>query len=249
VGGEIFLGDEPDIAGYSYTFILAFVLTVSGLLVLAFTREPTPPTRRPRTPLIRRLQEIPALLRGDPPFTRYIMARSLATAGRMALPFYILHAGATLALSGTNLAIFTVAFTLAGTVSNLLWGALADRWGFRLVFLLSISLWVAGTTLLLAASGLLLTSIVFMAIGAAVQGFQHSAMNMTLEFGHRDDLPVRIAMANSTSELAGALGPLLGGAIAATYGYTALFSTSVAFLLAGGVMVALYVPEPRRSTL
>jgi MFS family permease len=247
VGGEIFLGSDPDIAGYSHTFILAFVLTVSGLLVLTFTREPTPPTRRPRTPLLRRLQEIPALLRSDPPFTRYVMARTLATAGRMALPFYILHAGATLQLSGTNLAIFTVAFTLAGTVSNLLWGTLADRWGFRLVFLLSIAVWVAGTTLLLISSGLVLTSLVFVAIGAAVQGFQHSAMNMTLEFGHRDDLPVRIAIANSTSELAGALGPLLGGVIAAAYGYMALFSTSVAFLLAGGVMVALYVPEPRHS--
>ena len=152
-----------------------------------------------------------------------------------------------IAQSGQLLFLVTVAFTLAGTVSNLLWGTLADRWGFRLVFLLSIAVWVAGTTLLLISSGLVLTSLVFVAIGAAVQGFQHSAMNMTLEFGHRDDLPVRIAIANSTSELAGALGPLLGGVIAAAYGYMALFSTSVAFLLAGGVMVALFVPEPRHS--
>jgi MFS family permease len=165
----------------------------------------------------------------------------------MAVPFYILHAGASLALSGTNLAILTVAFTLAGTVSNLIWGAIADRSGFRLVFLLAIALWITATLILLATSGILLTSFVFVGMGAAIQGFQHAAMNLTLEFGHRDDLPVRIAIANSTSEMAGALGPLLGGAIAAAHGYVALFSTSVAFLLAGGVMVAFYVPEPRHA--
>ncbi|MFU8817333.1 MAG: MFS transporter [Pseudomonadales bacterium] len=246
-GGEIFLGADPDVAGYSYTFILAFVLTMCGLLALAFTREPEPPTLRQRSSLAQRLSDLPALLRGDPAFTRYVLARSLATAGRMALPFYILYAAASIELSGTNLGILTVAFTLAGTVSNLLWGSMADRHGFRLVFLLSIALWVVSTLLLMTSSGLLVTSVVFVGIGAAVQGFQNSAMNMTLEFGHRDDLPMRIAIANSASEIAGALGPLLGGAIAAYFGYTQLFLVSVAFLVAGGLMVVMLVPEPRHQ--
>lgn len=246
-GGSLFLGAEPDARGYSYTFILAFVLTTCGLLALAFTREPIPPTRRPRSTLGRRLREIPALMRSDRPFSRYVLARSLATMGRMALPFYILFAGVSLELTGANLGILTVAFTLAGTVSNLLWGNLADRFGFRLVYLLSIGLWVIATLVLIASSGLLLTAIVFVGIGSAVQGFQHAAMNLTLEFGHRDDLPLRIAIANSTSEIAGTLGPLAGGIIAAAFGYPALLATSVAFLLAGGVMVMLQVPEPRHA--
>ncbi len=247
LGGTYFLGDNPDATGYSYTFVLAFILTTCGLLSLIFTREPIPPTRRAPSPLLQRLGDIPALLRSDPAFTRYFVARSIATAGRMALPFYILYAGSSMALTGANLAIVTVAFTLAGTVSNLVWGLIADRHGFRLVFLLSIALWVISTMLLIVSSGVLPTSLVFMGIGAAVQGFQHSAMNLALEFGHRDDLPLRIAIANSTSEMAGSLGPLLGGAIAASFGYAALFFTSVAFLIAGGLMVMLLVPEPRKA--
>lgn len=244
-GGAWFLGENPGISGYSYTFVLAFVLTTCGLASLAFMKEPAPPTLRSRLSLTQRLSEIPALLRGDRAFTRYFLARALATTGRMALPFYILYAGASIELSGANLGILTVAFTLAGTVSNLLWGSMADRTGFRLVFLLSIGLWVVSTLLLIVSSGLLMTGIVFVGIGAAVQGFQNASMNLTLEFGHRDDLPVRIAIANSASELAGTAGPLVGGAIAALFGYTALFYTSVAFLIAGGVMVAFMVPEPR----
>ena len=107
LGGTYFLGDNPDATGYSYTFVLAFVLTTCGLVSLIFTREPIPPTRRAPTPLLQRLGEIPALLRSDPAFTRYFVARSIATAGRMALPFYILYAGSSMALSGANLAIVT----------------------------------------------------------------------------------------------------------------------------------------------
>ncbi len=248
VGGHYFLGSNPTVAGYSYTFVLAFVLTMCGLLSLAFMKEPQPPTLRPRSSLVGRLSEIPALLRDDPAFTRYFAARALATTGRMALPFYILYAGASLELTGSNLGILTVAFTLAGTVSNLLWGSLADRTGFRLVFLASIGLWVASTLLLLVSSGLAPLVLVFSGVGAAVQGFQNASMNLTLEFGRREDLPIRIAIANSASELAGAIGPLLGGAIAALFGYPALFTTSVAFLLAGGLMVVFLVPEPRRQS-
>jgi MFS family permease len=246
--GHWFLSDNPDAAGYSYTFLLSFVLTMIGLFALSFTREPEPPNLRPRRSLWHGLGEIPALLRDDPAFTRYFIARALATLGRMALPFYILHAGSSMALTGANLGILTMAFTLAGTFSNLLWGNLGDRYGFRLVYLASLALWVAATVLLLVADGLTVSIVVFTGVGAAVQGFQNAAQNLTLEFGHRNDLPMRIAIANTAAELAGTIGPLVGGLIAHALGYTTLFAVSIAFLAAGGLMVALQVPEPRHRT-
>jgi MFS family permease len=246
-GGTYLLGTEPDAQGYSYTFILAFALTACGLLSMLAMKEPEPPTTRNRQSLRNRLGDIPALLRSDKAFTRYFLARALATTGRMALPFYILYAGDSLALTGANLAIVTVAFTLSATVSNLLWGLLADRHGFRLVFLCGIGLWILATLGLLVSSGLIMTCMVFAGIGAAVQGFQNAGMNMALEFGDRDDLPLRIAIASTSAELAGALGPLIGGGIAVLFGYSAMFGVSIAFLTAGGVMVLFFVPEPRQQ--
>ena len=245
VGGAYFLGDVPDIAGYSYTFVLAFVLTMSGLLMLTLMKEPIPPSVRNKVALFARMRELPALLRGDPQFTRYFIARALANTGRMALPFYVLHAGQSMTLSGENLALVTITFTLAGTLSNLFWGAIADRHGFRLVFLLSIGLWILATLGLIASNGIIVTSLVFAAIGAAVQGFQSAAANLTLEFGNRHDLPMRIAIANMASEFTGTIGPLAGGLIATFLGYEALFLTSVFFMLIGGVMVKIWVAEPR----
>lgn len=165
--------------------------------------------------------------------------------GRMALPFYILFAAEDIGLTGTTLGIMTFAFTLSGTISNLVWGALADRHGFRATFLGAIALWIVATLALMLGGGMWVTAAVFAGIGAAVQGFQNSSMNLTLEFGQRADLPVRIAIANTISELAGTLGPLLGGLLATFYGFQSVFICSVGFLVVGGAVVNYYVPEPR----
>lgn len=250
LGGKYLIGDVPTATGYSYTFLLAFVLTSLGLLALLFMREPETPAVKPDISLRDRLRQLPAMMEEDPAFSRYVMARALATMGRMALPFYILHASNDIGLSGATLGIMTFAFTLSGTVSNLVWGALADWRGFRLAFLCAIGLWILATLLLMYSGGMTATILVFAGIGAAVQGFQNASMNLTLEFGQREDLPVRIAVANTVSEVAGTLGPLLGGALAATLGYPAVFATSMIFLIVGGAVVNYYVPEPRprRST-
>jgi len=248
IGGHYLIGDNPEAFGYSMTFLLAFILTTIGLAMLLFVHEPEPPTVAANVSLQDRLSHIPALLRDDPAFTHYFLARSLATMGRMAMPFYIIYAGQTLGLTGAILGTLTVAFTLSGTLSNLAWGFIADHRGFRLAFLASIALWIASTLLLLLSQGLLLHILVFIGIGAATQGFQSTAINLTLEFGHRDDIPLRIAIANSSSEVAGAIGPLLGGVLAAWLGYEAVFICSIVFLILGGAMVNSYVPEPRWAT-
>ena len=248
LSGQYLVGDTPTAAGYSYTFLLSFVLTSIGLSALVAVREPEPPTVRPKERLRTRLAQMPALLRDDRAFTRYFLARALATLGRMAMPFYILHEGHTAALSGATLGILTFAFTLSGTFSNLVWGPLGDHKGFRITFLASIALWVASTVLLMLVSGNLpVTVLVFVGIGAANQGFQNASQNMTLEFGTRHDLPVRIAIANTTSELAGTIGPLLGGVLAALAGYQAVFMASILFLVVGGAVVSHFVPEPRKK--
>ncbi len=248
ISGQYLLGSTPTAAGYSYTFLLAFLLTSIGLSTLTAVREPEPPTVRPKQALRARLAQVPSLLRSDSAFTTYFVARAIATMGRMAMPFYILHEGQAATLSGATLGILTFAFTLSGTFSNLLWGPLGDRRGFRFSFLTAISLWVASTVLLMLVSGNLpVTVLVFVGIGAAVQGFQNASQNMTLEFGSRDDLPVRIAIANTASETAGTIGPLLGGLLAAVAGYQSVFMTSIIFLILGGAAVARYVPEPRHA--
>lgn len=248
LGGIYFIGEEATVVGYSQTFLLAFVLTAMGLVMLLGVREPEPPVVKEQTHLLDRLGQLPELLRSDPAFTRYFIARAVATFGRMATPFYIIFAGQEIGLTGETLAILTFAFTMSGTFSNIIWGTIADRTGFRFTFLGALMVWVAATIILLFSSGIFLMTIVFIGLGAAFQGFQHSAQNLTLEFGRREDLPIRIAVANTAQEFAGTIGPVTGGLIATVYSLQSVFVVSIVFLVVGGLLVLKYVPEPRRFT-
>lgn len=247
IGGAYLIGAEASITGYSWTFLLAFVLTAIGLLMLLGVREPEPPEVKVQLSLFEQLREVPLLLSAEKTFRRFIVARTIATTGRMAMPFYILYAGQTIGLSGTTLGMVTFAFTMSGTVSNLLWGFIADRRGFRLVLLITGFLWIVATMLLLSSNSLMVTMIVFVGIGAAVQGFENAARNIVLEFGDRQNLPVRIALANSVSQVAGSLGPLAGGVMASLLGYEWVFVTSILFLATGASLVLFRIPEPRHS--
>ena len=246
LGGLYLLGADPTVDGYSSLFALSFGLTAVSLFILMWMKEPLPPVVKPKVPLTNVLGRVPEMLRADKAYRRFVMARALGTAGRLALPFYILYAANDLALSGTNLAVLTIAFTLAGTVSNLVWGAMADRHGFRRVYLTAIALWVISTiALLVSGSSLLATALVFAGIGAAVQGFMSSSTSLVWEFGEREDLPLRIAIANSTSEAVGTVATIAAGFIAAAFGYPTVFAISIALLASGGLLVRRFVPDPR----
>ena len=239
---------EPNVLGngYASTFLLSFALTCAGLLVLLGVREPEPPRVREAKGVGDRLRELPALLRSDRGFTLYFMARALATMGRMAVPFYFVYADRALGGStAENLALLTPSFLLANSTINLPWGWMADRTGFRLVFLASIGTWVASAVLLMMSSSLLGFGLAFFGIGAGLGGFMMSAQNMVLEFGQREDLPIRIAVANSSSELVGAVGPLIGAAILLAFPHEVLFGTAMTFQIVAATIVFLYVDEPR----
>jgi len=76
-----------------------------------------------------------------------------------------------------------------------------------------------------------------------------SAQNLVLEFGSRENLPMRIAVANSASELVAAIGAVLGGILSVTIGYTALFWIAITFQVTALLIVALSVDEPRRRSV
>jgi len=239
VGGNV-LGN-----GYAVTFLLAFGLTCVGLSMLLFMREPEPPEVREPVRLSDRLRDVPELLRSDRAFSAFFVCRSLATMGRMAAPFYILHVGDAVGLSGANLGILTTAFLIANSVSNLGWGMLADRAGFRIVFVSSLALWTLSVMLLMASATTAAFAVAFLGIGAGMGGFQMASQNMVLEFGAREDLPLRIALGNSGQELTGAIGPLLAGVLAITFPREVVYWTAIGFQLAAIVITLLYVDEPR----
>jgi MFS family permease len=235
--------------GYSTTFLFAFALTSLGLTALRLLMiEPEPPTVRAPSRLRDRFKDFPALL-ADKDFLFFMIVQMLAVAGRMAVPFYIIFASATIKLTGANLGLLSLAYLGADTLSNLVWGYMGDRSGFRLILLVSIVMWIASTILLLNAGDVMTIFVAFFGLGASQAGYMMSAGTMILEFGSRDEMPMRIALSSTAEGVMAALGPLAGGMISSAFGYSWMFSLSIAFLVAALIVLVLRVKEPRTARM
>lgn len=244
LGGKYLVETNAFGNGYASTFMAAFILTSIGISALTFVREPDSLTVRTRSSLWGRLREVPALLRADAHYTRFFVARALAALGTAALPFYAIHAGKYINLSGATLGYLSLAFLLAQTVSNLAWGAIADRYGYRRVFLISVGLWAASTTGLMLAADLPMFLLMFCGLGAGFGGYQVASQNFVLEFGSHHDRPMLIAVSDTASHLMMAIGPLLGGIAAQHFGLTWVFAVAIA-LKAISMLAIRRVQEPR----
>lgn len=247
--------------GYGVTFLLAFALTSLGLTALRLLMiEPIPPTVRAKSRLAARLREFPALLTQDRHFMFFIVAQVLTTAGRVAAPFYILFAGRSMPMDGATIGVLSLAFLGADTVTNMGWGLSGDRFGFRSTFIGALIVWIAATVLLMNAPAMgahagaalsvkVLIVMAFFGLGAAQSGFLMSSQTMVLEFGARDDMPMRLALTSTAQGVMSAIGPLFGGVIAHYFGYSTLFTVSIACLAAALIMFLTLIEEPRFRAL
>ncbi len=246
LGGRYLI--EPDVLGngYAAVFGVAFLLTALGLSMLTLVREPDSPEVRERSGVMARLRDLPTLMRSDRNFTMYFLARALGSMGRMAMPYYVLFAGTRVELTGGTLGILTAAFLIGQTGINLIWGILADRRGFRIVFNASLGVWILAVLLLIQTTDLLLLSFSFVALGTGVGGFMMAAQNLVLEFGSLKNLPMRIAVANSVGELTTIVGPILGGVLVVSVSYLPVFWIAIVFKCAAIAIMTRYVSEPRQ---
>ena len=235
--------------GYATTFMLSFILTSLGLTVLVmFIREPDSHQRRPTMKLRDRLRELPQLLK-DRNYKYFLTAQLLTTSGRIGMPFCILHVGEVTVLDGKALGLLSLAFLGADTLSNVVWGTLGDKKGFRIVFLLSLILWIASFALMLAAKDQLGFLVAFATMGAAICGYMMSSQTMILEFGNRNDVPMRLALSTTAETSVATVSPLIGGMIATFAGFVPLIGLSIALMSAALAIIVLYVREPRSFEL
>jgi MFS family permease len=232
--------------GYATTFALSAILTTLGLSLLAILmREPEPPTVRARARTWDRMREFPQLMAADRGYMFFMIAQTCATAGRMAVPFYILFARHIMPLTGANLGLQSLVLLEGDSLSNLVWGLIGDRLGFRASFIGSMALWIGATVVLLVAGDATMVLVALAGLGAAQAGFNMSSQTMVLEFGARQDIAMRLGLSQTAQGLMNTVGPLIGGVIAVFAGYRPVFILSMLFEAIALGLLLWVVDEPR----
>ena len=246
LAGHFFIEQEWLGNGYATTFLLAFLLTSVGLVVLRMgIREPDAPRLRPVLPLRERFGQFGELLTHRD-FRAFLLAHGLAAIARVGLPFWTLYVGDRLGLDGALIGSLSLAFLAADTLSNLVWGAMGDRFGFRLVYLGSLACSLLGMVLLVFGQGWLLYA-AFAALGFGFSGWMMAAVTLVLEFGAHEDIPMRLALTTTVEGGVSSVGPVLAGLAIAALGYAPLVVAAFASLCASLALMLWRVREPRTS--
>ncbi|HAH11588.1 MAG TPA: hypothetical protein DCL54_15745 [Alphaproteobacteria bacterium] len=248
VGGQYLVTQNVLGNGYATTFLVAFGLTAIGLSLLFFVREPDARETRQASNVRARLMDVPGLLREDRNFRNFFWAQFLATAANIATPFYILAAGAKLGLTGEVLGTLAFILLMATTAAHLFWGWIGDRTGFRAILMTSLLVWACAAFVLIVAtswSGIILA---FIGLGLGMAGFQLATQNMVLDFGASPDLPMRLALLNSSQSLVQGVGALGGGPLVWLTSYSFVLSLAIGVKLTALIILWRTVREPRNAT-
>ena len=234
--------------GYQRSFTVAAVMIALSWIALALTREPAQESTEPRISQWEYLRRLPAVLREDPNFRRFLISRIVIALGGMAGGFVTVYAVQRWSLSDGQAGGYTASMLLGQSVANLVLGALADRKGHKLVLELSALAGVLGIGWAAVAPGPGWFHLVFVLTGVWTAGALLSGLMIALEFCGEDLRPTYIGLNNTVRGLAFGVAPMIGGWLAATVGYRALFCVAFCVGLVGLSLLRWSVREPRGAS-
>jgi len=230
---------------FALLFALAFAIMALSWLGLALTREPPSEMVKEQMPLTRYLRQLPAILRRDRNYQRFLICRTIIQMGTMAGGFYMVYGIERFQIDGAGVGLLTAVLVAGQAVMGLIWGVLADRVGHkRVLATAALALALAALAAWLADSQTWLM-VTFALLGAYMAADTASGLNIILEFCAPEDRPTYIGLTNTLLAPVLTLAPLLGGWLAMTVGYPGLFLTALLFASLGGLLMAFWVRDPR----
>ena len=229
--GNYLIADKWLGNGYATTFLFAFLLTSAGLVVLkTMIREPA--------------AQFPELLQ-DRDFAWFLGVQCFSTMARVGAPFWTIYAGTQLGLDGALIGGLSFVFLGSDTLSNVLWGPLGDRFGFKIIYVLALCSSVAGVTLLIFGDTAVPIYAAFVLLGVGGSGWMLASTTMVLEFGEPQDTPMRLAFVTTLEGAIAASGPVIAGLLVAVSGFQPLFFIVLAAQIAALGLLIVKVREPR----
>ena len=244
-GVAIALNRYPFPLGYALSFGAASLFILISWFFIAATREPPLYSQTEAVSQWEYLRSLPAIMRRDLNFQRYLTSQVVGAFGGMGIGFLTVYAVTHWQLPDSQGGNYTAAMMIGQAFANLLFGPLADRKGYKLVMEISIALGVLSFVIATFAPNPLWFYAVFALRGAANGGGMMSGVMIALEFSAPEMRPTYIGLSNTIYGIAAAIAPLAGSWLAETTGYGWLFGLSAASALAGLTLLHWLVREPR----
>lgn len=233
--------------GYALLFGAAGVLGLLAWLLLTLVREPDQPapTTAPE-PFGVFMRKIPAVIRADPNFARFLGAMAVLYFGGMSGNFLAVAAKERFGLAESVIVTFPIAMYIGQALGNLLCGWIADRTGYKVLQVIANAANVALLAVAALAGAPWLYYLVFALKGLSIAADVLGNM-ITLEFSAPELRPAYIGIYNTASGMVFIFSPILAGWLGRQVGYAGLFWITAAITAAGILLLVTLVRDPRRA--
>jgi len=235
----------PSIA-YGACFLAATVAVGLSWVALAVVREPPATSARVQTDFRTHLAAIPALLRRDTNFARFLLGRVLGFGAAMTTGFLTVYALRVLDAPIAEVGAFTALFLAGQMAGQIGLGWMADRAGHRNVLVLAVCVAAAMNLVALGAGSLGVFRAVFALHGLLSGAVQVSATSLILEFAPAlERRPTYIGIERTLIAPFGFGLPLIAGLLIDAVGYRPVFGLAAIFGLASATVYVTLVRDPR----
>lgn len=246
VGAGFLLERQPFPGNFVWCFSLGALALVFSYGSASATREAPHEnvvTAGTQMPLVHTIRVI---LAHDHNFDWFLVARTFVQFGTMAFSFYTVYAATHLHAGAYALGILTSLLMVASVVSNPLLGWLADRWSRKGVLEIGAVAIVLSALMVRFAPNIFWMYPAMLLTAVANTAFWTISIAMSLEFGHGQDRPTYVGMANTLLAPATILAPLIGGWLADAKGYQATFLFAAGASVLAAFVFHFFVKDPQQ---
>ena len=162
----------------------------------------------------------------------------------MGVGFFIVFGDERFQLTGAEVGLLTAILIGSQAAMQLLLGWLADKRGHKANLTISGLALALAALLALTASDIAGLALAFILLGVGLGSDHVSRLNIILEFAVPEDQPTFIGLTNTLLAPVVFLAPIFGGWLA-EFGFDALFVLMMICGALGGLLLLLWVQEPR----
>lgn len=232
---------------FATLFLIASIIMAFSWLSLSLTREPESESVKQQIPLRQYISQLPAVLKQNHNYRRFVISYSVNHISMMVLGFFIVYGNETFKLSGADIGMLTALLIGSQAIMQLILGWVGDRHGHKFNLVLSALAIALSALNAIVATDLASFIPTFLLLGTALASDNVSRFNIVLEFAPPEDQPTYIGLTNTLLAPIIFLAPVIGGWIASTFGFHVMFMVAMGCGIIGGLLFIFWVQDPRQT--
>jgi MFS family permease len=181
---------------YNYTIIFAMgvLLLIAEAYNYSLMREQPDQVTPVEMKYIEYYKSIPVMFRENPAFLRLVVGFSFLMISQVSLAYYALYAVRSFDINGQQVALFTAVTGFVNVIGNIVFGILADKFGHRVVVLLSAMFGAAAGFLAFGVPQLWAVYVAFGLTNLCMSAFYLSSGILIIDLVSKEKLPMYISM-------------------------------------------------------